>query len=91
MSPLVGLLVVVIGALAAIGLFFALERWLRRPGLAFLLIGCSTVLAAGLGIADGKRLLPVLFLLQTAGFFFMAHWRWTAARSDSAGAGAPEA
>ncbi len=86
MNPSVALLFIVLGALATLGLFFGLERWARKPGLAFLFVGCTTVLAAGLGIATEKRLLPILFLLQAVGFFYLARWRWTGRRSASQGA-----
>jgi hypothetical protein len=89
MNPLVGLLLIVLAAIAIIALFFGLERWLRQPGLAFLLTAITFVIVAGVGISDGKRLLPVLFLLQVPGFVYFAHLRRTVARTGSAGA--PEA
>jgi hypothetical protein len=84
MTPLVGLLVIVLAAAAIIGLFAGLERWLRRPGLAFILTAISGVIIAGVGIADGKRLIPVLFLVQVPGFVYFAHLRRTEARTESA-------
>jgi len=86
-TPLIGLLIIVVAAVAIIGLFVGLERWLRQPGLAFLLAAVAMVLGASLGLSDGKRLLPVLFLLQVPGFVYFAHLRRTAARTGSSGAG----
>jgi len=84
MTPLVGLLVIVLAAAAIIGLFAGLERWLRRPGLTFILAAISLLVVAGVLIADGKRLLPILFVLQVPGFLYTAHLRRTEARTGSA-------
>ncbi len=86
MTPLVGLLLIALGAAALIGAFVGLERWLRRPGLTFLLVAVSLIVVAGAGLLDGKRLLPMLFLLQVPGFLYFANLRRTAARAGSAGA-----
>lgn len=68
MTPGLGLLLIMLGALAGIFFVFALERWLRQPGLANLLVAVGLVVAAVLGLSDGRRLVPSLFLLQAPGF-----------------------
>lgn len=85
MSPLVGLLVILLSAVAAVGLFFWLERRLRLPGLAFLAAALSCIIGGVLGLMNGQRLLPILFLLQVPGFLYSAHARRTAARATQAG------
>lgn len=85
MSPLVGLLVIMLSAFAAVGLVFWLERRLRQPGLAFLLVALGTTIGGVLGLVNGQRLVPILLLLQAPGFLYSAHARRTAARA----AGAP--
>ena len=45
-TPLIGLLIIVVAAVAIIGLFVGLERWLRQPGLAFLLAAVAMVIGA---------------------------------------------
>lgn len=86
MSPLVGLLVIVLSAFAVVGLCFWLERRLRLPGLAFLLAAVSCAIGGVLGLMNGQRLLPILFLLQIPGFLYSAHARRTAARAGQADA-----
>lgn len=44
-----GLLLSMLGALAGILFVFGLERWLRQPGLANLLVAVGLVVAAVLG------------------------------------------
>lgn len=84
MTPGLGLLLIVVGAVAGLLLVFGLERWLRQPGLANLFVAVGLVVAAGLGLNDGQRLLPILFLLQAPGFLYFAWLRRTRATGAAA-------
>jgi hypothetical protein len=83
-TPGLGLLLIMLGALAGLLFVFGLERWLRQPGLANLLVAVGLVGAAVLGLSDGRRLLPILFLLQAPGFLYFAWLRRTRATGASA-------
>lgn len=82
MNPLVLLLGICLAAAAMFALFVAVERWLRRPGLAFLLAAVSGVVVAAFSFADGKRLVPTLLILQAIGFFVHARWLRSVARES---------
>ena len=80
---LLKLLGIILAALAFAGLVYLLERWLKRPGLAMLLIGVALLAAGTLGLLRGERLLPTLFVLQGIGFLFQARWRRTLTRTST--------
>jgi len=81
MSPGLSVLAIFLVAGVACVLTIALERRLRRPGLGFALVGANMVVGAGLGFANGDRLLPTLFAFQAVSFFAMARWRYTESRA----------
>jgi hypothetical protein len=85
-TPGLGLLLIVLGAAASILLLYAVERWLRQPGLANLVVAIGLVAAAALGLSDGRRLVPILFLLQAPGFLYFAWFRRTRRGATDAGA-----
>lgn len=84
-TPGLGLLLIVLGATAGILVLYGLERRLRQPGLANLVVAVGLVASAVLGLNDGRRLLPILFLLQAPGFLYFAWFRRSRARAIDAG------
>lgn len=86
MSPLLGLLFILVAATASVALLFWLERKLRQPGLAFLLFAIALLAASAFGFRAGQRLIPALFCFQAVGFVFSARWRRHQARAASLGA-----
>jgi hypothetical protein len=85
-TPGLGLLRIVLGAAAGMLALYGLERWLRLPGLANLAVAVGLMVAAVLGLSDGRRLVPILFLLQAPGFLYFAWFRRSRARAIDAGA-----
>jgi hypothetical protein len=76
---LLQLLGIILAGFASFGIVYVLEKRLRRPGLAFLVVALAMLTAATLGFLRGNRLLPALFLLQGIGFLYSANWRRTVA------------
>ncbi len=86
MSPLLGLLVIVVSALAAVVLIVWLERTTGVVGLANVVTAVAMLGAAGYGFATGTRLLPTVFVIQAILFLANARSRRTSARSPGVGA-----
>lgn len=86
MTPLMGLLVIVIAGLAIFALALWVERATQIAGLAFIFTAVGLLGAAALGAANGRRLLPIVFVLQAIGFLVQARWRRTKARAERAAA-----
>lgn len=78
---LVSVLGIFAAAVAIIVIAWWTERALRRPGLAFAIIGSLMILGSVPSLLDGNRLLPILSVAQGLGFFYFAHWRSSEARS----------
>lgn len=80
---LVSLLGIFVAAVAIIVVAWWTERALRRPGLAFVILGVLMVVGALPSLLDGNRVLPILFVVQGISFLYFAHWRSAQARSKS--------
>lgn len=75
MNALLGLAVMVVVAFSAVGLTWWLERRTQRPGLTVLIGGCVMLAAAVYLLANGFRLLPLIFVAQAVCFLYLAHWK----------------
>jgi hypothetical protein len=74
--------------LAGAGLFYLLwwiERYTRRPGLALLVGGILLLVGALTGLSAGQRVLPLIFVAQSACFFYLAHWKRSSAARQGDG------
>lgn len=72
---------VVLAALAGVGIAVWLERWLPKPGVAFLLFAVVLLAAGVQGLVGGMRLVPIGLLLQVPVFLYLAYLRRTQARA----------
>jgi sulfite exporter TauE/SafE len=79
---LLKLLGVLLAGVALAGVGIALEKALKRPGLAHVLASVCLAVVGIYLLADGQRLLPLLFIAQSIGFVFHARWRRSLARAD---------
>jgi hypothetical protein len=76
------LLAPIVGAVAFLVIAWWLERFTRRPGLFFLIIGVAGIGGAGLAFVRGIWWLSLLFLLQAIGFLYLARFRHTTTRTE---------
>lgn len=86
MSPMMGLLGIVLAAFAFCALVWWLERVTRRPGLGFACAGATGLVGAVIGFVDGNRLLPAAFLVEAIGLLYIAFLQQKGALTARTGA-----